>query len=403
MSIENYEDDLVLITAPMLSFSGAGWLHMYEFGCAKALLDLGLFPCITLASKATDSSSSRSGVIEQYFLQPERQIHCAGASGGALVSAAMLLGCDLDEIKEFALGICSRSRAKRPFSAIHWKKFIDEGFVRFGVEVMERDLERHCRVLSDRLHVFVTTVAGWHPRVVRSFNRSEDLHEALRASSLLPPFAGLPFTLSGGERRLVLDGGLSAFQPYSQTSTLMPQWMANIVSSTKPNTEARVEEWATREIAVGGQCAVPREEPLRRFAAVGPVIRISPFAFPIAEISPSIPIPALSWTVMPPPEKAYGRLFDLGYQDTLTYFLDHPGALFCDLNADDEKVPASTTGAALQQRVSMELKEKAARLLEKTMKSTGAVTQADLVGDWQRRFGKVLPQSIVDKAVWWLS
>lgn len=120
--------------------------------------------------------------------------------------------------------------------------------------------------LRNRLEVYATSLPYIKEVCFTEFESTVDLEEALVASCLLVPLAGLPFKL----RRTgdwVCDGGLRSFQPR-------------------------------------------KGEP--------GVITISAMYFNAADIVPSVFVPAW-WGLYPPSEEQYRQLFALGYNDMLVW------------------------------------------------------------------------------------
>lgn len=124
--------------------------------------------------------------------------------------------------------------------------------------------------LGKRLEVYATSLPWIQEICFDDFESTMDLEEALVASCLLTPLAGLPFKLRK-QNCFVMDGGLRSFQPRK------------------------------------GQPGV---------------ITISAMYFNAADIRPSVFVPAW-WGLYPPSEAQYRELFKLGHNDMLNWLWKH--------------------------------------------------------------------------------
>lgn len=119
-------------------------------------------------------------------------------------------------------------------------------------------------ILQEKLEVYATTLPFLRAKRFSTFDGVEDLDEALTASCLLVPLAGLPFRVRDtGE--WVMDGGVAAFQPR---------------------------------------------------AGERGVITLSAMYFASADIKPSTFVPVW-WGLYPPNDDQYRSLFALGYNDCI--------------------------------------------------------------------------------------
>lgn len=178
--VNDVQDEAFIAAPEAFSFSAAGWLKMYYFGVALALIDAQL----------------------------QRQAHFAGASAGSLVAAAAVLELNFLEIRDFALKCVQRCHGS-----------LTQGFRchKFVEEIIDSTVSQHPDVVSQlnggRLAVSVTTLPWIKHKVYTEFESVEKLKQVLLASCCMTPIAGFPFKLDG---EWVFDGGLSCFQPLVQ-------------------------------------------------------------------------------------------------------------------------------------------------------------------------------------------
>eukprot|EP00299_Pterocystis_sp_00344_P014038 c6943_g1_i1.p1 GENE.c6943_g1_i1~~c6943_g1_i1.p1 ORF type:complete len:391 (+),score=75.08 c6943_g1_i1:66-1175(+) len=158
------------------SFSAAGWLKMYYFGVALAILEAEL----------------------------HKNAAFAGASAGSLVAAASILELDILSIRDFALTCVERCHGS-VVEAFRCHKMVEE--------IFEASLTKTSNIiekLDGRLHVGVTTLPWVKSKLYTEFESIEKLRKILLASCCMTPIAGFPFQLDG---EWIFDGGLSCFQP----------------------------------------------------------------------------------------------------------------------------------------------------------------------------------------------
>jgi hypothetical protein len=334
----------------LFSFAAAGWLQMFHFGAAKALQDSGLASMENLTNP-----NAATG-----------KVRFAGSSAGSLASAALVVGTDMDALREYACACAIDCRSKL-FGAFGIKQYIKRGVDLFATGVFKeatakarerrrnaveerQQLNRQARrrsraeviarrkfrenpeddgaavtdaitapadelpeeadstpetddadavardsgydsdnnrthsdmfdddeftvddgtggtldlaaLLQERLEVYATTLPFLGVKKFHEFADVEDLEEALTASCLMVPLAGMPFRVRRtGE--FVMDGALVAIQP--------------------------------------------------RAGEKG-VVTISTIYFASADVKPSCFIP-LWWILYPPSDEKYRALFVLGYND----------------------------------------------------------------------------------------
>lgn len=240
------------------SFAAAGWLQMYHFGVAKALQDSGL-----VKTKGADFDCQA----------PPKFV---GSSAGALASAALVVGTDFDALRDYAAA-CAIDCRSAMFGAFRIRHYVRRGVELFATAAF-KELEDSDDVgtpnevlaarLTEQLEVYATTLPWLKEKRFTTFEDVEDLEEALTASCLLVPLAGMPFALRD-TKEWVLDGGLAAFQP--------------------------------------------------RKGEVG-VITVSPLYWTSADIKPTKFVPAW-WGLYPPNDAEYRALYSLGYNDALDTLL----------------------------------------------------------------------------------
>jgi hypothetical protein len=269
------------------SFAAAGWMQMYHFGVARAIqfCDLDTDPATTFA----------------------------GSSAGAMAAAALAVGADFDELREYSTGQCSVPCRRSLAGAFNLKKYVSDGVYIFATAnfaaqidaareagddtpryvrstrfsattglkacTQKRTAAEPMRAKLDRqLRIYTTTFAAasaFLPRAhcYAAYADADELEEAITVSCLLVPLAGMPVRI-GGANEWAVDGGVTTFQPLKG----------------KPG-----------------------------------VVTVSGIYFSQADIKPSVYCP-LSWCVYPPAEDEYNAVFALGYADALA-FLEGAGII----------------------------------------------------------------------------
>lgn len=186
------------------SFAAAGWLKCFYFGVGKGLQELGL----------------------------HRGARFAGASAGSLVSTALALDLDCEDIARCAVE-CSRRVYASPVKAMQLREFLSEVIDR-QLPQGSSDLEERVRALDGRVELAVTELPLCRGRRVSRFRSVAHLKRTLLASCCMSPLAGMPFMLDG---QLVCDGGLADFQPMlgEGTITCSPFYFSNVdIYPSKP-------------------------------------------------------------------------------------------------------------------------------------------------------------------------
>lgn len=193
-------------------------------------------------------------------------VRYAGSSAGSLASSALIADCDFDLVREYACE-CAISARSSIGNAFRIRDFIKGAVQRFASAAYKENPElRHD--LNRQLEVYISILPWCTQKVVTRFDTLEDLEEALIASCCITPLAGWPFQLRE-TKEWACDGGLTAFQPR--------------------NGEAGV-------------------------------ITVNPVYFTRADIKPSAFVPAW-WGLYPPDDANYRFLYDLGFNDTVSFLV----------------------------------------------------------------------------------
>lgn len=204
-----------------------------------------------------------TGVLENY------QVRLCGSSAGSLAVCALAADLDFEEMKRFALE-CGEDCREKPWNIFKMKKYLLQSIRRFGAGPMRKEnlpkVLANCRKFN--LEVYATELPWLRPVVFSEFLELADVEEALSASCCFTPVVGFPFQMRR-TGQWVMDGGLSAFQP----------------RLSEPNT-----------------------------------IAVSPFYFADADIKPSKAVPAW-WGLRPPKAEQHAELFDLGYNDAVSFLV----------------------------------------------------------------------------------
>ena len=150
------------------SFAAAGWLQVYLFGAAHALIAnipgcriTGMFDGEITATAETSSKPPPDSVVENDENDDDHDIKAAsaategltggdradsvapgrirfaGSSAGSLAGAAILLGADMKELLEYAVTCANYARSAwyRPFEI---RRFVEDGVQRFAVSMFDR-------------------------------------------------------------------------------------------------------------------------------------------------------------------------------------------------------------------------------------------------------------------------
>ncbi|CCW66501.1 unnamed protein product [Phytomonas sp. Hart1] len=176
-----------------ISFSWGGWLEMYSFGIAHALV--------------------QSGMLTRWEKEGKR-VRFVGASTGALVAVCLAIGQhDFEAIYNYMAECASQYRSSF-WSFTHAEKFLKDAIAKFGDNLQDIDHNPQLlrRLEEGSLEVVLTELPRLSPRLINSFKTYEDLLEALNASFCLAPLAGVPVKLRK-TGKWVMGGGISNFTP----------------------------------------------------------------------------------------------------------------------------------------------------------------------------------------------
>ncbi|KAG9467599.1 omega-hydroxyceramide transacylase-like [Eleutherodactylus coqui] len=165
-----------------LSFSGSGFLSLYQIGAVKALHDLAP-DVLMLAPKV------------------------CGASAGSLVAAAVVFKMDLDELKKIILDAAIKAR----------KTIFGPFYPTFNLLTILRNAllnvlpENAHQVATGRLNVALTRLSDGKTILVSDFKSKEEVMQTLICSCFVPLYCGLVPPMFRGVR--YIDGALTNFQP----------------------------------------------------------------------------------------------------------------------------------------------------------------------------------------------
>ncbi|KAF1529497.1 Patatin-like phospholipase domain-containing protein 1, partial [Eudyptes sclateri] len=163
-----------LSTPFSLSFSGSGFLALYQIGVVQSLLEL-----------APELLKSACKVY--------------GSSAGSLIAAAVVCGISLDDLvpKTFSPG------EEKTFRVVMTP-------VGFLIRTLSVD---SYQLASGRLHISLTRVADGQNVMASEFSSKEELIQALLCSCFLPIYCGFIPPSYRGVR--YVDGGFTSLQPVS--------------------------------------------------------------------------------------------------------------------------------------------------------------------------------------------
>ncbi|XP_026720292.1 patatin-like phospholipase domain-containing protein 1 [Athene cunicularia] len=167
-----------------LSFSGSGFLVLYQVGVVQSLLEL--------APKLLKSACK-----------------VYGSSAGSIIAAAVVCGIGLDEVKEsfFAMAKEVRKTLLGPLSP-------KCSLLANIKTILQRTLpEDSYQLASGRLHISLTRVVDGQNVIASEFSSKEELIQALLCSCFLPIYCGFIPPSYRGVR--YVDGGFTGLQPVS--------------------------------------------------------------------------------------------------------------------------------------------------------------------------------------------
>ncbi|XP_050767137.1 omega-hydroxyceramide transacylase [Gymnogyps californianus] len=167
-----------------LSFSGSGFLVLYQVGVVQSLLEL-----------APELLKSACKVY--------------GSSAGSLIAAAVVCGIGLDDLKEFFFAMAKEVR-KTILGPLSPKCSLLANIK----TVLQRMLpEDSYQLASGRLHISLTRVVDGQNVIASEFSSKEELIQALLCSCFLPIYCGFIPPSYRGVR--YVDGGFTGLQPVS--------------------------------------------------------------------------------------------------------------------------------------------------------------------------------------------
>ncbi|NXC18021.1 PLPL1 protein, partial [Corythaeola cristata] len=167
-----------------LSFSGSGFLALYQVGVVQSLLEF-----------APELLKSACKVY--------------GSSAGSLIAAAVVCGISLDDLKEFFFAMAKEAR-KTTLGPLSPKCSL----LACIKAVLQRMLpEDSYQLASGRLHISLTRVVDGQNVIASEFSSKEELIQALLCSCFLPIYCGFIPPSYRGVR--YIDGGFTGLQPVS--------------------------------------------------------------------------------------------------------------------------------------------------------------------------------------------
>ncbi|XP_061869257.1 omega-hydroxyceramide transacylase [Colius striatus] len=179
------EEDARASSTPFsLSFSGSGFLALYQVGVVQSLLEL-----------APELLKSACKVY--------------GSSAGSLIAAAVVCGIGLDDLKEFFFAMAKEVR-ETLLGPLSPKCSLLANIK----TVLQRMLpEDSYQLASGRLHISLTRVMDGQNVMASEFSSKEELIQALLCSCFLPIYCGFIPPSYRGVR--YVDGGFTGLQPVS--------------------------------------------------------------------------------------------------------------------------------------------------------------------------------------------
>ncbi|KAM9320249.1 omega-hydroxyceramide transacylase-like [Gastrophryne carolinensis] len=167
---------------PSLSFSGGGFLSLYQIGAVKAFLDLA-----------------------PEILRSAPKVY--GASAGSVVAAAVVFNLNPDDLQKLFTDAATEAR----------RSFLGPLSPRFNVvAIFKKTLlrllpENAHQLATGRLNVALTRLVDGKNILVSDYNSKEEVIQALVCSCFFPFYCGLVPPLFRGVR--YIDGALTNFHP----------------------------------------------------------------------------------------------------------------------------------------------------------------------------------------------
>ncbi|XP_069612239.1 omega-hydroxyceramide transacylase-like isoform X1 [Ranitomeya imitator] len=243
-----------------LSFSGSGYLSLYQIGAVKALLHL-----------APDILTSAPKVY--------------GASAGSLVAAAVVFRVNLDELQNIIID--AAIQARKPIFGPFFGTF-NLGTI-FRRALLNFLPDNAHLVATGRLNVALTRLSDGKNILVSDFKSKDEVIQALICSCFVPFYCGfVPPTFQGVR---YIDGGLTNFQPLFGLKSII---------TISP---------FTGEIDI-----CPRDCPVSHLCIQ---IFNTSFQLSIQNISRVI------YSLFPPPTDALHNFYRQGYKDAVLYLLSN--------------------------------------------------------------------------------
>ncbi|XP_073523206.1 omega-hydroxyceramide transacylase-like [Phyllobates terribilis] len=243
-----------------LSFSGSGFLSLYQIGAVRALLHL-----------APDILGSAPKVY--------------GASAGSLVAAAVVFQVNLDELQNIILD--AAIEARKPIFGPFFRTFkLGTIFRRALLNLLPDNAHL---VATGRLNVALTRLSNGKNTLVSDFKSKEEVVQALICSCFVPFYCGFLPPIFQGVR--YIDGGLTNFQPLFGLKSLI---------TISP---------FTGEIDI-----CPRDCPVSHLCFQ---VCNTSFQFSVQNLSRVI------YSLFPPPTDALHNFYRQGYKDAVLYLLSN--------------------------------------------------------------------------------
>ncbi|KAM3935421.1 omega-hydroxyceramide transacylase-like [Leptodactylus fuscus] len=248
-------------TSPLsLSFSGSGFLSLYQIGAVRALLDLA-----------------------PEILKSAPKVY--GASAGSLVAAAVVFKVNLDKLQNLILHAAIEAR----------KTVFGPFFPKFNLMTILRKAlldflpDNAHQVATGRLNVALTRLSDGKTILVSDFKSKQEVIQALICSCFVPFYCGLvPPTFQGVR---YIDGGLTNFQPLFGLKSLI---------TVSP---------FTGEIDI-----CPRDCPISHLC-----LHIFNTSFQLSVQN----LCRVSYALFPPPANVLNSFYCQGYKDAILYLISN--------------------------------------------------------------------------------
>ncbi|XP_053313526.1 omega-hydroxyceramide transacylase-like isoform X2 [Spea bombifrons] len=172
-----------------LSFSGSGFLSLYQLGAVKALRELA-----------------------PEILQSAPRVY--GASAGSLVAAAVVFQTNLDVAKVM---LETAAEARKTILGPFYPKFNPLKNLLRSLQQLVPD-NAH-QLATGRLHIAVTRLSDLKNIIISDFNSKEEVVQVLLCSCFVPYYCGLVPPSFRGVR--YIDGGCSNFHPFFSLKSIL--------------------------------------------------------------------------------------------------------------------------------------------------------------------------------------